>query len=191
MKNTGNKFNDFSFFMKEGKRLTLNEKKQLMNLSIDTYPPFEKYYRRNKYYSTVKPQMKFLVKKGKEIIGTGKFLWRTVMVNKAPIILFAFGVLVAKKYQRKGLGTRIMGTFAEEAKNRGADILYGTTTNPIMEKIMRKLKFKRLSVPVFYKDSESKKIKKEKDNAYILEFRKGIFNEIEKLDKFYIGVGPL
>ena len=129
---------EVKFYLKKVSELTGPEKEQMMRLMIITYPAFKKYYLKNKYYSTVKPQMENLIKDGNKIVGVGKLLWRKVMVEKTPIKFFAFGVLITKKHQRRGLGSRLIIKDIKEAKNRGADILYGSTSNPVAEKIVKK-----------------------------------------------------
>ncbi len=163
----------------------------MMRLMIATYPAFKKYYLRNKYYSTVKPQMENLIKESGRIVGVGKFLWRRLMIGQKPIKFFAFGALIAKKYQKQGLGSRLIVKNIKEAKKRGADILFGSTLNPIAEKIVQKLGFQKLSIPIHYKDVESGKIKKESGRVWVFEYKKGLLGKIEKLPKFYIGAGPL
>lgn len=185
------KIDKYKFYLKKVSNLTDKEKEQIMLLSIATYPAFKKYYLRNKYYSTVKPQMENLIKDNNKIIGVGKLLWRKVMIERKPIKFIAFGVLIAKKYQKHGLGSMLIAKDIKEAKRMRADILYGSTSNPIAEKIVKKLGFQKLNTPVFYKHVESGKIKKEKCRVWIFEFKKGLFENIEKLPKFYIGTGPL
>ena len=183
--------NKFKFYLKKSGDLTEQEKEQMMCLMIATYPAFKRYYLKNKHYSTVKPQMENLIKENGKIVGVGKLLWRKIMVGKTPIKFFAFGVLIAKKYQGCGLGSRLIAKDIKEAKKRDADILYGSTTNPIAEKIVKKLGFQKLSTPVFYKHIESGRIEKERCRVWVFEFKKGLLENIEKLPKFYIGTGSL
>lgn len=163
----------------------------MMRLMIAVYPAFKKYYLKNKYYSTVRPQMENLIKDDDKIIGVGKLLWRKIKIAERFINFFAFGVLIAKKYQKMGLGSKLIAKDIKEAKKMGADILYGSTSNPIAEKVVKKLGFQKLNTPVFYRHVESGKIKKEKGRVWVFEFKKGLLENIEKLPKFYIGAGPL
>lgn len=181
----------YKFCLKKVGKLTEAEKEQMMRLMIATYPAFKKYYLKNKYYSTVRPQMENLICDSNKIIGVGKLLWRKVMVRNKIVKLFAFGVLIAKKYQNKGLGSKLIAKDVKEAKKMGADILYGSTSNPIAEKIIKKLGFQKLNIPVFYKNVESGRVEREKCGAWIFEFKKGILKDIEKLQRLYIGSGPL
>lgn len=181
----------YKFYLKKVGDLTKQEKEQMMRLMIATYPAFKKFYLKNKYYSTVKPQMENLIKDGDKIVGVGKLLWRKVIIKGKPIKLFIFGVLIAKKYQKRGLGSKLIAKNIKEAKKSGADILYGSTSNRVAEKIVKRFGFQKLSVPVFYKHAESGQIKKEVDRVWVFEFKKGLLKNIEKLPKFYIGVGPL
>ena len=186
-----NKNKNLKFYFKKVSALTKEEKQQMMHLMIATYPAFKKYYLKNKYYSTVKPQMEHLIKDNNILIGVGKLLWRKIKIGETSIKLFAFGVLITKKYQGKGLGTEIIKKDIIESKKRAADILYGSTTNLVAEKIIKKLGFQKLNTSVFYKDSETEKIKKESDRVWVYEFKKGIISKIRNLKKFYIGIGPL
>lgn len=181
----------YKFYLKEVSKLTKAEKEQMMHLMIATYPAFKKYYLKNKYYSTVRPQMENLIKDGDKIVGVGKLLWRKVIIGKRAIKFFAFGVLVTKKYQKMGLGSKLIAKDIKKAKKMGADILYGSTSNPVAEKIVKKLGFQKLNTPVFYKRIESGRIEREKGGVWIFEFKKGLFGNIEKLPKLYIGTGPL
>ena len=103
-----NKNKNLKFYFKKVSALTKEEKQQMMHLMIATYPAFKKYYLKNKYYSTVKPQMEHLIKDNNILIGVGKLLWRKIKIGETSIKLFAFGVLITKKYQGKGLGTEII-----------------------------------------------------------------------------------
>lgn len=187
MKNVKN----YKFYLKKVESLTAQEKKQMMRLMIANYPAFKKYYLKNKYYSAIKPQMENLIKDNDKLAGVGKFLWRKVKVGTTPVKLFAFGVLIAKTHQGQGLGTKLIAKNIKEAGKRGAGVLYGSTSNPIAEKILKKLNFEKLDVPVFYKHACSGKIEKENDSVWILEFKKGIIKSIGKMPEFYIGAGPL
>ncbi|MBI2591820.1 MAG: GNAT family N-acetyltransferase [Candidatus Brennerbacteria bacterium] len=183
--------NKFKFYLKKVENLTKQEKEQMMRLMVATYPPFKKYYLKNKYYSTVKPQMENLIKESNKIVGVGKLMWRKVMVETKSVKFFAFGVLIAKKYQKQGLGSKLIVKNIKEAKKRGADILYGSTLNPVAEKIVQRLGFQKLNIAIFYKDVESGKIKTENGRVWVFEYKKGLLRKIEKLSKFYIGAGPL
>jgi len=186
-----NKNKNLKFYFRKVASLTEEEKQQMMHLMIATYPAFKRYYLRNKYYSTVKPQMEHLIKEGNTLVGVGKLLWRKVKIGKISIKLFAFGVLIIKKHQDRGLGTEIIKKDIIEAKKRDADILYGSTVNPIAEKIVKKLGFQKLNIPVFYKDSETKKVKKESGKVWVYELKRNVINKIENSPRFYIGIGPL
>lgn len=181
----------YKFYLKKVGDLSKDEKEQMMQLMIATYPAFKRYYLKNKYYSTVRPQMTNLIKDGDSIAGVGKFLWRNVTVGERTIKFLAFGVLIAKEHQKIGLGGSLIAKNIKEAKKMGADILYGTTSNPAAENIMRGLGFKKLDTPVYYKDVEKWKVRRERNRVWIFEFKKGIIEEIEKSPKFYIGTGPL
>ena len=135
--------------------------------------------------------MEHLIKQKGELVGVGKFMWRKVKIGNKFIRFFAFGILISKKHQGRRLGTKLIKKYILEAKKRGADILYGSTTNLKAEHIVAKLGFKRLNTPFFYKNTKTGKIQKEKDRVWVYEFKKGILNRIKNLKKFYIGAGPL
>jgi len=183
--------NKYKFYFKKVDDLTQRDKEQMMQLMIATYPTFKEYYLKNKYYSAVKPQMENLIKDGDKLVGVGKFLWRKVMVGTKSIFFFAFGILIKKQYQGRGLGIKLIESDIKEARTRGADILYGSTSNLNAKRIVKKLGFKKLSIPVFYKDVKTKKIKRENDEVWVFEFKKGLLEKIIKLPKLYIGTGPL
>lgn len=181
----------YKFYLKKVGDLTSQEKEQLMRLMIETYPPFKKYYLKNKYYSTVRPQMENVIKDGESVIGAGKLLHRKIKAGATHISFFAFGLLIAKEHREKGLGTKLIAKNIMEAKKRGADVLYGSTANPSAERIVKKLGFKKLHVPIYYKDAETKKIREEKNGVWVFEFKKGLVDKIDGLKRFYIGTGPL
>ncbi|MBI2446651.1 MAG: hypothetical protein HYV51_02395 [Parcubacteria group bacterium] len=187
MKNVSN----YKFYFKNTDDLTKNEKNEMMHLMIATYPAFKKYYLKNKYYSTVKPQFEHLIMVNKNLVGVGKLLWRKVRVDNRFIKFFAFGVLILKRHQSNGLGTILIKKDIVEAKKRRADILFGSTNNRMAESIVKKLGFKKINVPVFYTNTETGKIEKENHRVWIYEFKNGLINKIENLQKFYIGTGPL
>lgn len=181
----------YIFSLKKAGELTSQEKEELMQFMIKIYPAFKKYYVKNKYYSTVRPQMVHIIKNNETIIGTGKLLHRKIRAGAKSISLFAFGVLIAKKHRGEGLGTQLIVKNIVEAKKRKADILYGSTKNPRAEKIVKKLGFKKVGVPVYYTDTKTKRIIKEKNRVWIFEFKKGFKSKLEGLEKLYIGTGPL
>ncbi len=179
--------------MKKDKELLGKEKKQMHDLLVRTYPKrfFIKLYNKHGYYSTVKPQMNFLIKKDNKLVGTGKFLWRNVEIDSETIKLFAFGMVVAKEYQNKGLGTKIIRLSIKNAKIKEGDIVYASTSRQKVKKMLIKLGFTMLKIPVFYKDVITKKIKRNSTSAYIFEFKKGLTKKINSLPKIYIGLGPI
>jgi len=161
------------------------------DLFVRMYPPFKTFYDKHGYYSTIKPQMEFLIKSGDKLIGGGKFLWRDVKIEDRKIKLFGFGMVVDKPYQKQGIGTKLILLNKKEAKKRKADLLYGGTHNPIVEKMLKRSGFKRLKTVVKYKDTKTKKIKKGSSSVYVFEFKKGLTDKINKLESFYIGTGPI
>jgi hypothetical protein len=70
-------------------------------------------------------------------------------------------------------------------------LLYGLTNNLKAKKILEKLKFKKIKIPVFYKDSITKEIKRETNSICIFEFKKMLLRKLNKLQHFYIGVGQI
>lgn len=184
-------FKSFSFFLKIDKELSKREKRQMHDLLVKMYPSFKYFFDKNGYYSTVKPQMNFLIKETDKLVGTGKFLWRNVKVNDKKAKLFAFGMVVDKPYQKQGIGTKLILLTKDESKKRNADLLYGSTTNRKVERMLKGAGFKKLKVPVMYKDAVAKVNKKESNPVYVFEFKKGLINRLNKLAHLYIGIGPV
>lgn len=189
----GKYLKEFSFVLKKDKELSGKEKNQMHDLLVKTYPKpsFIRLYNKHGYYSTVKPQMNFLIKKGSKLVGTGKFLWRNIKIDGETIKLFAFGMVVAKEYQNKGLGTNIIRLSIKNAKRKNGDIVYASTSNQKVKKMLVKLDFAMLKIPVFYKDVTTKKIKRSKNSVYMFELKKGLVKKINSLPKIYIGIGPI
>jgi N-acetylglutamate synthase-like GNAT family acetyltransferase len=181
----------FKFILKKDENLSREDKEEMHNLLVATYPKFKKLFDKHGYYSTVKPQMNFLVKRNKELVGTGKFLWKSIKFNKETIKLFAFGVVIKRNYQGKGLGTHLTKLDIKEAKKRGGDILYASASTKRAENMISKLGFKRIIAKVLYKDVLSKKIVEEKNPVYVFEFKKCLLKKLNSLPKFYIGLGPI
>lgn len=183
--------NEFRFLVKNGVELTEEEKERLMQTSIAEYPPFAEYYKKNKYYSVIKPQMVGLVLHGNEIVGKGKLLWQEVEVDADKIKLFGFGVLIDKTYQGRGLGTQLIKLYIEKARELGGDVLYGSTENPVVDKMLPELGFKRLTVPVEYTHAVTGERVHEKNRVYVYELKPGILEIIESLPMLYLGQGPI
>ncbi|MFQ5531815.1 MAG: GNAT family N-acetyltransferase [Candidatus Nanoarchaeia archaeon] len=185
------KINGYSFILKTNKELSEEDKQEIYKLNIKIYPKFKNYYEKNKYYSTIKPNMVWVIKDKEKVIGTGKFLWKNITVGGKKIKLFSFGILIDKDYQNKGLGSKLTKLQIEESRKRKADIVYVSTENPVAEKMAIKSGFKKLNVPIFFKEVLTNKKMREMNSTLIFEFRKGIIKEIEKLDSLYIGRGPI
>ncbi|MBS3092982.1 GNAT family N-acetyltransferase [Candidatus Pacearchaeota archaeon] len=132
-----------------------------------------------------------MIKKDGKLIGQGKFLWRNLALKNKKIKLAAFGLIIDREYQGKGLGKNLVQLQIKEAVRIKADILYGTTKNPIAEKILKNLGFVKIDIPVFYIEVLTKKKKKEENNVYVLEIQKGILDRIRKEKKLLIGDGLL
>ncbi|GEM_PF-3191995 len=184
-------YKEVTFYLKMDEELTAKDKNELHKFLMRMYPAFANYYKKNKYYSTVKPQMHFLVRtKTNKLVGSGKFLWRTVKSRLGNVKLFAFGVLIDPDFQSKGLGSHIIKSCIKEADKRNADLLYGTTANPAVGKWLSKLGLKKLKCKVYYTSTTGKKTR-EKNPAFVLEFKKGLVKNMNSLYEFNIGVGPL
>ncbi len=188
-----NFFKEFSFLLKKDEQLTLKDKAQMHDLLIKTYPLFSKYYKKNKYYSTIKPQMNYLIreKSSDKIIGTGKFLWRNIKFNDEKIRLFAFGLIIDKKFQNKGLGTQLIREGLKQAKKMKADLYYSSTSSPGVKKLLEKLGFKKLSSKVVFKHALTGKKQEQKNDAYVFGFKKGVIDKINSMKKIDIGIGPI
>lgn len=177
--------------MKRGEELSEGEKDEMMELSIAEYPAFEAYYRKHKYYSAVKPQMVGLVISDRKIVGLGKFLWRDLEIAGNKIRLCVFGVLIASAHHREGLGTALVTRQLEEARRVGGDLLYGTTTNPAAEEMLKKLGFRELSVPTDYVDADSGETVRQASRAYAYELTSGACASLESQPILHLGEGPL
>lgn len=184
-------FKDFSFFLKIDKELSRKEKNEMHDLLIKLFPLFKHLYDKNKYYSTVKPQITFLIRKTDKLIGAGKLLWRNVKIKDEKIKLFALGMLINNFYQGQGIGTEMINLNKQEAEKRKADLLYGSTDNQAMKKMLEGAGFKKLKTSIMYKDALTREIKKENRSIYVFEFKKGLVKKINKLEQFYIGIGPI
>jgi len=182
---------EYKFISKRAGKLTSEEKKEIYNLNIKEYPKFKKYYQKNIYYSSIKPQKVLIIKLRDKIIGTGKLLWRKIRLYNQNIKMAAFGVLIDRNYHRKGLGTKLIKIQIKEAKRVKADFIYCSTSNPIAKKILLKLGFMKINSPIFYKEIFSKKIKKVKIQSYILELDKDVLKVISNEKGLFLGLGPL
>jgi GNAT superfamily N-acetyltransferase len=191
MKKEISHLNNFSFFLKTPRELSEKEKEEMHDKFVRLYPPFKSFYDKNRYYSTIKPQIIYLVKEEDKLAGSAKLLWHNIKVNNETIKFFAFGMLIDDSYQKQGIGTRLVRLEKKEAKERKAGLLYAASKNPHVEKMLEKAGFKKLKTIVKYKDSITKEIKKESNFIYVFEFKKGLINKINKLEQFYIGIGPI
>ncbi|MFA6415048.1 MAG: GNAT family N-acetyltransferase [Candidatus Paceibacterota bacterium] len=182
---------DFKIELTSGDELTDEQKDILMALSIAEYPPYEKYYRVNKYYSVIKPQIIGLILRNDEIVGDGKLLWQNVELPDRHIKLFGFGLTIRKEYQGKGLGTELIKQFMHKAEELGADILYATSDSPVIDHILNKFGFSKLTMPVEYTHALSGEREREEKTAYVYLYNKDILASLEKLSVFYLGQGPI
>lgn len=186
-------FNGFKYYLKEDRELTAKEKEELHTFLIKMYPAFARYYKKNRYYSTIKPQMTCLIREptSKVLVGSGKFLWSTLKTEIGTLKLFAFGVLIDTEFQKEGLGTHLIKMFIKLAGKKNADLLYGSTENPTVHKMLSRLGFKKITCPVVYVNGVTGKRETQTINSYALEFKKGIVDKINTLKKFDIGIGPM
>lgn len=182
---------DFRIVLTSGDALTDEQKDTLMALSIAEYPPYEKYYRVNKYYSVIKPQIIGLILRDDEIVGDGKLLWQDVKLPDQSIKFFGLGLTIRKEYQGKGLGTELIRQFMHKAEELGADILYATSDSLVIDHILSKFGFSKLMTPVEYTHALSGEREKEEKTAYVYLYSKNILESIQKLPVFYIGQGPV
>lgn len=186
-------FKGFEFYLKEDKELTAEEKEELHAFLIKMYPAFAKYYKKNRYYSTIKPQMTCLIRESvsKALVGSGKFLWSALKTEIGAIKLFAFGVLIDAEFQRAGLGTHLIKMFIKLAGEKNADLLYGSTENPAVHKMLARLGFKKITCPVLYVNGVTGKREMQTISSYAFEFNKGLVDKINNLKEFDIGIGPM
>jgi GNAT superfamily N-acetyltransferase len=178
--------------LKDAGELTDLEKEEHMALSIRMYPEFAELYKKNRYYSSIRPQKVWNIRHEGMLIGTGKFLWKDIDVNNVKRKMCGFGVLVLDDYQRKGIGKQIIAENIEETKRVGGDFLYASTSNEIVDRILEKAGFMPLTTPVVYnKPGEAEKHTDSKSRSYIYEITPGMYAEIEDLEEFDIGDGPV
>jgi GNAT superfamily N-acetyltransferase len=184
--------NDYQIVLKGSDELTDLQKDQLMILSIAEYPPYEKYYRVNKYFSVIKPQIVGLVLRGQEIIGDGKLLWHDVKVSDHTFKLFGFGLTIRKEFQGEGLGTSLVKHFVEKAKELEADIIYATSDNPVIDHMLLvTFGFSKLAVPVEYIHAVTGASEREEKKVYVYFRNTEVARAIESLSVFNIGKGPI
>ncbi len=186
-------FKGYEFYFKQDKELAEEEKEELHAFLIKMYPAFAKYYKKNRYYSTIRPQITCLIREpaSRSLVGSGKFLWSALKTKIGALKLCAFGVLIDTEFQRAGLGTYLIKTFIKMAGEKNADLLYGSTKNPVVQKMLARLGFKEIRCPVTYVNGVTGKKEKQTISSYAFEFRKGLVDEINALKEFDIGVGPM
>ncbi len=185
------KYKGFAFKFKSSDDLTYKEIEEKYLLCTTLYPAFRKYYERNRYYSSIKPQEQLIIRKGKKLVGGGKFQWAKVKINKTKINFFSFGLLIYPQYQSKGIGTYAIKLNIKRAKKKAADVLFGSSSNPAIDKICKKLGFQILKCKVSYITPEGKKKSYVKDRCYLYEFTTGIIDQINSLNELDIGTGPV
>lgn len=184
--------NKYNYLFKSSNKVNALEGEKIYELASRMYPDFIKYFEKNRFYSSVKPQLVILVYEGKKLIAEGKLLWRIVKLRSDKTIkFFVYGLTVDSKYQKQGIGTRILDMSISKAKELGADLLYGCTTNPHAMKMMKRKGFKRLTTQLIYTEALIQQMTKEADPSYGLEFKQGIIDEINHLPELYLGIGPL
>lgn len=187
--------NDFEFRFVKNSDLSSSLIEEIYSFNTRMYPDFKRYYQKNRYYSSIKPQMVLLVFDDKKLIATGKFLLRKLKITKDfKINFFVFGFLVDNNYQKKRVGSQMMKRFINKAKEQGADILFGTTANPNAVKLMEKNKFQEITVSLTYTDAISGKTEYAnggKDQAFGYEFRGGLIEQLNSLDSLHLTKGPL
>lgn len=186
-------FKGFEYYLKEDQELTAEEKEEMHAFLVKMYPAFAKYYKKNRYYSTIKPQITCLIREpvSKALVGSGKFLWSTLKTEIGALKLCAFGVLIDTEFQRAGLGKHLIEVFIKLAGEKNADLLYGSTENPVVHKMLAKLGFKEITCPVTYINGVTGKRETQKISSYALEFKQGLIDKINNLKEFDIGVGPM
>jgi ribosomal protein S18 acetylase RimI-like enzyme len=186
-------FNGFEYYLKEDRELTAEEKEELHTFLIKMYPAFASYYKKNRYYSTIKPQMTCLIREpvSKVLVGSGKFLWSILKTEIGTLKLFAFGVLIDTEFQREGLGTHLINLFIRLAGEQNADLLYGSSENPAVDTMLKRLGFREITCPVTYVNAVTGKREIEKLKKYAFEFNKGLIEKINALKEFDIGIGPM
>ncbi len=181
----------YYFAFVDSDQLSDKQIEEIYHLNLEVYPEFADYYHKNKYYSSVKPQMVLVVYDRGKLIATGKFLWRDIEVGKETFKLFASGLLVRADYQNMGIGSEMFRLYINKTKELGGDLLFGTTKNKTMVKLSKAMGFKELSTRITYKDASSGDVKGIEGQAFGYEFKEGLVNKINSLGNLFIGIGPV
>lgn len=187
--------NGYKFEFKDSSDLTAEEIEKSYQLNTLTYPDFARFYEKNRFYSSIRPQKQLMVWDGDKLIGNGKFQWKDLEIPTiGPIKFFVFGFLVEKNYQNQGVGAEMLGKYVTEAQRMGGDLLYGTTENPIAASMMTKFGFKSIQIPLNYTDVLSKELvefNQSGKEGFAYEFRDGLVDRINNLSSLDLGIGPL
>jgi len=181
----------YRYIFKRSDEIDFKQKEEIYTLAIKVYPDFKKYFEKNRYYSTVKPQLILLVFDENKLIGYGKFLWRNLKLRENTIKFSACGLLVDSMYQKQGIGINMLDVSIAKAKELNADILYASSTNPNAIKMLEKRGFKKITTKVIHTEVLTNKEIEEIDQAFGLELTDGILKEINSLPFFHIGLGPI
>ena len=185
----------YSFVFRNSDNLTSEEKEDLYQLCIKLFPAFAKYYEKNRFYSSVKPQMCLSAFDNKRVIADCKFLWRDIqLISNQVIKLFVFGYIVDTAYQGQGIASHFTDLCIEKTKELGGDLLYCTTSNPITVKILEKRGFKQITTKLVYTDALTDQdvvIDKHKHHSYGLDFESGLIEKINSFPQLHLGIGPL
>lgn len=181
----------YKYLYKTNDEIDRKLKEEIYKLATKIYPDFRKYFKKNRYYSTVKPQLILLVFDKNKLIGYGKLLWRNLKLVKSQIKFSACGFIVDSLYQKEGIGTKMLDLSINQAKEIKADVLYASTTNPNAIKMLEKKSFKKITTKLTYTEALTNKDVEEIGHAYCLELTDGILKEINSLPFFHIGIGPV
>lgn len=189
----------FYYELKRSHDLTEYEIEKTHDLIVTMFPAFREYYERNRYYSSVKPQMIMSVWDGQakeNLVASGKLLWRDLDLDPpvGKVKLFVFGYLVYDAYQKMGVGTRMLEIYLEEAKKKRADLLFGSTANPVAISMLEKHGFRTFATTLTWEDAMSREIVDVTAagyTPYVYAFREGIVEDFNSLPSVHLGVGPL
>lgn len=183
----------FSFLRNED--LTAKQKDEIFELHVEVYPSFKSYYEKNRYYSSIKPQILLTVYDGDHLAATGKLLWKNLVHETlGSINFFGFGFLIRAPYQNQGVGKKILQLYIHKTRELKGDLLYGTSNNPVITNGAFKYGFKRLTTHIVYTDTltnAQSTVSQNNLQPFAYEFKSGLIDQINQLKEFNIGVGPV
>ncbi|MCA9386060.1 GNAT family N-acetyltransferase [Candidatus Dojkabacteria bacterium] len=182
---------EFKIIVKSPLELTQVEVEKMFDLNTKMYPDFKEVYEANRYYSYNKPDMLAMVFDGDLLIADGN--WGVKTVGNGMTLAF-FGLLVETKYQGRGVGRMMADRLIQLSEERGVDMIFASTKNPIVETMMINRGFQSYTKPVRYKAYETHEVKEMLSEGYKI-FIKARNDAAEKFlnegKVLEIGLGPI